>query len=155
MGSTGLGLYKRASFDLISTSGSIDEDREKAKAKESICCISDLIHFNAVNNPDHVFCLQSRQVSNDYASKFEITHITYSQLAEAVDRCCDWILSNAPGALEARLGQDGSVYKSAPVALFMESDVGLFIYLVALLTLNIPVLLPWSRVSDEITDIVW
>ena len=135
MGPIALGVYQRASFDLVISSEAIDE----AKAQEKIRCIPDLVRFNAVNNPDHVFCLQSKQVSKSAVSSFEFTHITYLQLAQAVDRCCDWILSNAPGALVAQLAQDGSIYKSAPIALFMESDVGLFVYMVALLTLNIPV----------------
>ena len=34
---------------------------------------------------------------------------------------------------------DGAVRKSPPVALFMESDVGLFVHIAALLALNVPV----------------
>ena len=147
---TALGTYQRASFDLIASSEAIDV----AKDQQSIRSIPDLVHFNAVNNPDHVFCLQSRQVSKDATLGFEFTPITYSQLAQAVGRCCDWILSNVPGIFEARIDQDGTVRKSAPVALFMESDAGLFIYLVALLTLNIPVLWRWSRRFYQGTDTV-
>ena len=148
MGSTDLGVFQRASFNLLPSSESINSDEDK----QSICCISDLVYFNAVNNPHHVFCLQSWQVSNDSASRFKYSYITYSQLARAVERCCDWILSNAPGTFEARLAPDGSIYKSAPVALFMESDVGLFIYMLSLLTLNIPVRMSWPRSIDKIAN---
>ena len=142
MDRTDLGAFQRATFNLLPASESIEghEDRQ------SIRCISDLIHFNAVKNPHHVFCLQSWKVSSDSASHFKYSYITYSQLARAVERCCDWILLNVPAVSEARLNLDGSVSKSAPVALFMESDVGLFIYMLSLLTLNIPVWLLRHRV---------
>ena len=135
MDPTDLGAFQRASFNLLPPSDSIENDEDG----QSIRCIPGLIHFNAVKNPHHVFCLQSWKVSNDTASNFKYSYITYSQLARAVERCCDWILLNAPGTSEARLDPDGSVVKSAPIALFMESDVGLFIYMLSLLTLNIPV----------------
>ena len=135
MDPTELGAYQCASFNLLPASESIEHDEHR----QSIRCISDLVYFNAVKYPHHVFCLQSWKVSSDSASNFKYTFITYSQLAQAVERCCEWILRNVPGASEARLGLDGSISKSAPIALFMESDVGLFIYMLGLITLNIPV----------------
>ena len=135
MCSTGLALFQRASFNLLPASEAIEDD----EGKQSIRCISDLVYFNALHNPQHDFCWQSWQVSNSSASSFRYSHVTYIQLARAVERCCDWILSNAPGASKARLNPDGSISKGGPIALFMESDVGLFIYLLSLLTLNIPV----------------
>ena len=135
MSSNDLAVFQRASFNLLPASEAIESD----EGKQSIRCISDLVFFNAVNNPQHAFCWQSLQVSNNSTSKFRYSHLTYNQLARAVERCCDWILSNVPGSFEARLNSDGSISKSAPIALFMESDVGLFIYMLSLLTLNIPV----------------
>ena len=145
MSSTDIGVFQRASFSLLPASDSIESDEDK----QSIRCISDLVHFNAVTNPHHVFCWQSRHVSSSSTSRFRYSHITNFQLARAVERCCDWILANEPGAFEARLSPDGSISKSAPIALFMESDVGLFIYMLSLLTLNIPVWLSFSSLIDK------
>ena len=122
-------IYRRPSFSLL--------PNNKDQGKDRINCLLDLVVFNAVNNPQHTFCLQSTECSD--TSQLDFAPITYFQFAHAVDGCCEWVLSNIPGAFKARVAWDGSVSKSAPVALFMESDVGLFIYLVALLALNIPV----------------
>lgn len=111
----------------------------------SICSLPDLIHFNAVHNPNHVFCLQTKESQDASTSGFDFTSITFFDIARAVENCCDWILSNVKNAHPAELVADGSIRKSSPIALFLESDVGLFTYLAALLTLNIPVGLPVSR----------
>ena len=100
--------------------------------------LPDLVHFNALHNPRHVFCLQSRQ-SQSTPGGFDFTSITYSQLGCAVESCCSWLLQNIPAAHAARLKDGDIVQKAPPIALFLESDVGLFIYIIALLTLNIPV----------------
>ena len=120
--------FRRAHFNLLG-----GEDN----SQEAIRGLPDLILFNAVHNPNHVFCIQAKQLST--ASEFEFISITYSELAQGVERACAWIISNVAGAHAAKLCDDGGIIKSRPVALFMESDVGLFIYLAALLTLNIPV----------------
>lgn len=99
--------------------------------------LPDLVHFNAVHNLDHVFCLQSKQ--SQHATALEFTCITFRQLAQAVENCCSWILANVEGAHLAVSRDDGTVHKAPPVALFLESDVGLFIYITALLAMNIPV----------------
>jgi acyl-CoA synthetase (AMP-forming)/AMP-acid ligase II len=101
----------------------------------TIRSLPDLIRFNAIHNPHHVFCIQSN-------ADLESTSITFLELAHAVERCCDWILTNVHGTSPAEQSADGSLEKSRPIALFMESDVCLFIYLAALLTLNIPVRYP-------------
>lgn len=110
----------------------------------SICSLPDLIYFNALRNPEYVFCLQTKESRDASASSFDFTSITFSDLAHAVENCCNWILSNVKDVYPAYLGEDGSIWKSSPVALFLESDVGLFIYLAALLTLNIPVSIHFS-----------
>ena len=103
--------------------------------------LPDLVHFNALHNPHLVFCLQSRQ-SQCTPGDVEFTTITFRQLGCAVESCCSWILQNIQAAHAARLGDGDIVQKAPPIALFLESDVGLFIHIVALLTLNIPVRSP-------------
>jgi hypothetical protein len=123
-----IGRFRRAEFTLFTSSLNELE-------KEDIRCLSDLVHFNAINNPDHLFCLQTRSEGINFA----YTSITFWELAKAIDQCCEWILQNVPNVAEAQLASDGTVQKCQPIALFMESDVYLFVYVVSLLTLNIPV----------------
>ena len=54
-------------------------------------------------------------------------------------RCCPWVLENASDIHPAEVYSDGAVRKSRPVALFMESDVGLFVHDAASLALDVPV----------------
>lgn len=77
--------------------------------------------------------------------------ITFLELAHAVEQCCDWILANIEVARpnEQELRAEGSPAKGRPIALFMESDVSLFIYLAALLTLNVPVRDLQLHISDK------
>ena len=105
---------------------------------ESIRSLPDLVQFNALRNPHGAFCAQIKQSKNP-EKDFEVAEVSFLELAQAVERCCQWILSNIDGARPAVLTKSGSVQKGPPVALFLESDLTLFIYLVALLTLNIPV----------------
>lgn len=107
--------------------------------EESISTLPDLIHFNALNNPDHVFCLQaeSQVASQDPSgceSHYTACTITYRSLEKAVASCSRWIMRNTPSACPG----DGMDPRK-PIALFLESDIGLFFHLAALLTLGIPV----------------
>jgi len=125
------GHFQRPSFQLLPAPG------YKSDLLHDIRSLPDLVHFNAINNFEHIFCLQSKQ-SQDL-TRFDSTSITFRQLAQAVEQCCLWILANIDDAHAPVLGDDGIVGKAPPIALFLESDVGLFIYLTALLSLNIPV----------------
>ena len=99
--------------------------------------LPELVYFNAFHNSDHVFCLQSKQ--SQHTTALDFTRITFRQLAQAVESCCSWILANVEDAHSAVLREGGIVHKAPPVALFLESDVSLFIYIAALLAVNIPV----------------
>lgn len=100
--------------------------------------LPDLVLFDAIHNPHHVFCLQSSQAPGTHG-QIDFIPITYHQLAVAVEHCCSWLLKTIPNAHAAELTSEHIVQKASPVALFLESDVGLFIHIIALLTLNIPV----------------
>lgn len=123
--------FKRAEFDLLSTQGS--------PSNSTIRCLPDLVLHNALHNPGHLFCLRTTQSSEGFCAQLDFTDVTFSELAQAVERCCAWILASVPNIHAAEVGKDGVIRKSRPLALFMESDLWLFIYLVASLTLNIPV----------------
>jgi hypothetical protein len=131
--------FKRPTFDLLVSA-------ETAEQQE-IKCLPDLIRFNALNNSDHTFCVQAQLISHDQTLAFK--YISFFELDQAVGRCCNWILANVKGVHSAEFAEDGSVRKSQPIALFMESDVGLFIYIAALLTLNIPVRLSSPKCIEK------
>ena len=97
--------------------------------------LPDLVLFDALHNPHHLFCLQTSQASEH----IDFVSITYHQLAVAVENCCSWLLETIPDAYAAKLDGEHHVQKASPVALFLESDVNLFIHITALLALNIPV----------------
>lgn len=105
----------------------------------TIRSLPDLIEFNAIHNSSHLFCVQAEEDSHeshptDCASEWRLRSITFGALKGAVDACCVWLSKNIPQDSERTLSQ-----KMAPVALYLESDVGLFIYVAALLKMNIPV----------------
>lgn len=118
----------------------------KDTADEDISSIPDLIRFNSLHNPDRVFCIQSElsKENQPYESpnKYSGVSITYKQLDDAVCRCAEW-LRNSPAT------RDGVQKLESPVALYLESDVGLFIHMMALQTLNNPVRLLLSLLSSN------
>ena len=95
----------------------------------------DLVDFNAQHNGDHVFCYQARK----HDSGTRLIEITHAQLRDAVLRCQAWLRTHVAGHMS----------KSRPVALFMESDVGLWIHMLALLGLGVPPLLLSARLSPH------
>lgn len=134
-------VFQRASIDLL-----LDK---VDTPPNSICCLSDLIHFNAIHNPHQTFCLQSKKLTNSNQEPGSI-EVTFLQFSQAVERCCAWILSKIDETYPAELAKDGFVQKSQPVALYLESDLTLFIYTAALLTLNVPVRFHFIRRTRRI-----
>ncbi|KAI0597593.1 hypothetical protein F4775DRAFT_559798 [Biscogniauxia sp. FL1348] len=108
--------------------------------------LPELIRFNAEKNPNHLFCLQAEldrgvDSRSDIGSPgYDVRNITMKQLQEAVDACVAWITQH--------LIKDDDDY-THPIALFMESNVGLFVYLAALLEAGLPVLLLSARLSPS------
>lgn len=129
--------------------GSIEEPQTFNRAKlylpttgapppdsSSIFTLPDLVDFNAQHNPDHVFCYQARKRDDGSVHLIEITH---KRLRDLVLCCQSWLRSHAADHIS----------KSRPVALFMESDVGLWIHMLALLGLGVPALLLSARLSPN------
>jgi acyl-CoA synthetase (AMP-forming)/AMP-acid ligase II len=87
-----------------------------------------LIEFNAVHNPDSIFCLQIR------AKGVSPCRITFANLQSAVERCCAWLL--ASGCTNSR---DRGGKCPSPVGVLLGSDITIFIYTAALLRLGTPV----------------
>ena len=96
---------------------------------EGVNGLPELIEFNAVHNPDSIFCLQTRAKEGSTPCQ-----ITFAQLQAAVERCCAWLL--ASGSTNGR--GEGEKYP-APVGILLGSDITIFIYIAALLRLGTPV----------------
>lgn len=112
-----------------------------------ITSLPGLIGFNATHNPQHVFCFQAetcRQEPSDSTANGDIpynTHpVTFADLEKAVLACSI--------SLRKALSLDDSAGKIIrPVALYLESDLGLFVHLAALLSINVPALLLSARLG--------
>jgi acyl-CoA synthetase (AMP-forming)/AMP-acid ligase II len=104
-------------------------------SSQTIRTIPELIDFHARQNPDHVFCMQS-----DSSLEGEEFHtVDYACLENAILACQTSILGDIGPACLPRQNADGSIVKSAPVALLMESDLSILLYLFSLFGLGIPV----------------
>ncbi|KAI1111370.1 hypothetical protein F5Y14DRAFT_425768 [Nemania sp. NC0429] len=111
-----------------------------------ISSLPDLIRFNARHNPHHVFALQAE--SNEGAGNggyggYKVTQINFEQLDGMVRSCASWIRRVAISPDE-----NGENSEQKPIAIYVESGVGLFVYLAALLSMNIPALLISARLSS-------
>ncbi|KAL5051268.1 hypothetical protein BDW71DRAFT_51303 [Aspergillus fruticulosus] len=105
--------------------------------------LPEVIEFNAQANPDHVFCLQAKKRPG--GSVLSLVSVTNRQLKQAISQCAGWLKNHLQ--LQLPTVVDGSVKKGAPVALLMESDIGLLIHEMALIGLGVPVLLLSARLS--------
>ncbi|KAI1773560.1 hypothetical protein F4818DRAFT_452989 [Hypoxylon cercidicola] len=115
-------------------------------SESNIASLPDLVRFNARENPHHVFALQS-EINHDAptgrgGNTYKVSQITFEQLEILIRRCVGWMRNTV-----ASLGDNGDDRRS-PVALYLESDIGLFIYLVALLSIDVPILLISARLSS-------
>ncbi|KAI1746118.1 hypothetical protein F4680DRAFT_442389 [Xylaria scruposa] len=114
--------------------------------ESDISSLPDLIRFNARENPHHVFALQSElREAMSIESEEDIygVQITFKQLDEMVRACGSWIRKAVISSNQyIKLGEQ------APIAIYVESGVGLFLHLAALLSMNIPALLISARLSS-------
>ncbi|PVH96862.1 acetyl-CoA synthetase-like protein [Periconia macrospinosa] len=102
-----------------------------------------LVDFNATHNPHYLFAIQAQKHGDE---PLQLQDISHSQLRDAILRCQSWLETNVK-ELQPPVEKDGVVNKGSPVALLMESDVGLFIHQIALLGLGVPVLLLSARLN--------
>ncbi|KAJ6069443.1 hypothetical protein N7499_011330, partial [Penicillium canescens] len=117
--------------------------RDPVTDLSAIQSLPDLIDFDADHNPDHVFALQEVRQGVNYVN---LTPVTFSELKLAATTCAHLIRKRLPGGPSKATGGDESETRR-PVALFLESDINLFVHLAALLYLNIPVLVLSIRLN--------
>lgn len=97
-------------------------------AQDSINSLPELIRYNAIHNGDRTFCIQGEAAVEDARM------ISFKELEDAMSACSFWV--------EEQLGSSKKGHEPCakrPIALYLESDVGLFIYIAAMLASNIPV----------------
>jgi acyl-CoA synthetase (AMP-forming)/AMP-acid ligase II len=99
------------------------------RKEDHVHSLPELIDFNSVHNPDHLFCIQAR-------SNAPFINVTNAQFKIAVDQCAQWIANNVK--LSSVATKNGLAEKP-PVALLMESDFGLIVHQFALISLGIQV----------------
>ena len=118
--------FRRAKLNLF--------PRESDRFQDGIKSISDLIAFNARENPSRLFCLQGQRDSDTIS-------ISFSQLEEAVQTCCLWLLEC--------VSHEDSVSRPS-VAIFLDTDIVIFIYIAAILRCNLQVSHQPSSASLEV-----
>lgn len=117
--------FRRPPIDLYPAEG---------KEADLIRSLPELIEFNSNANPDHLFCIQALKGA-------ESIRISNRQLRNAVASCGRWLQDNVAALqLPAPPAGDQKVQKGGPVALLMDSDVGLFFHQMALIGLGVPVI---------------
>ena len=101
----------------------------------NIQTVPELIEYNATYNPDHLFCVQAQKQIQD--CRPQLLPISHLQLKRAVVQCQAWLVNTL---VELRLPSSSTdCTVCAPVALYVESDVGLLIHLFSLMGLGVPV----------------
>ena len=88
----------------------------------------ELIDFNSTHNASHTFCLRAKPDGS-------LSPVTYAEFKTAVSRCASWAQGVLPTASP---GDDKATTGRAPVALLMESDVGLVIHEFGLISIDTP-----------------
>lgn len=102
----------------------------------NIRTVPELIEYNAQYNPNHPFCLQAAENSAIDLSLLVVTHL---QLKQAILRCSAWLVANIAELSLPQKSDGGKVVKGTPVALLMDSDIGLLLHLLSLMGLGVPV----------------
>ncbi|KAK4205574.1 hypothetical protein QBC40DRAFT_271190 [Triangularia verruculosa] len=143
-----MGIFEEKDFVRADFSPLPPQRRADGQIKpDEITSLPGLVAFNAATNPDHVFCHQTeshRRREQHQKHQYDTRPVTFAQLDRAIGACAAWIRTS----LEAQDNRsDGRSTNVRPVALYMESDIGLFIHLAALLSLNIPALLLSARLG--------
>ncbi|CAG7993912.1 unnamed protein product [Penicillium salamii] len=112
------------------------------KGDDSIRTLPDLIDFHGKHNPQDLFCLQGTK-------ELDFVPVSYKRLQCAIVRCQDVLRRENPGLHPPKLDAEGRVKKCSPVALLMESHVGLAIYVLACMGMGVPVMLLSARLSSS------
>ncbi|KAF7422954.1 hypothetical protein PC9H_011118 [Pleurotus ostreatus] len=105
---------------------------------DGVNSLPELIEFNSRHNPDHIFGLQSRA-----GEGVPPVEITFEQLQFSVESACAWMVNG----VKATTGRTRREQAVPPVAILLGSDIGIYIYMAALLRIGTPVLCLSARLT--------
>lgn len=109
-------------------------------ACSAIRTLPELVDFHGEKNHQHPFCLQ-------FTGDDHPVQVRYKRLQHAIVRCQAWLEDQVIDLHPPTVDTDGRVKKCPPVAILMESHVGLAIYVLACMGKGIPVVLLSARLS--------
>lgn len=105
---------------------------------DSVKSLPELIEFAATHNKDHIFGLQACSGSDTISW----SPITFGQFQRAVEYASEWLIQSRTSA--GRIDRADNI---APVAVLLNSDITIFLYLAALVRIGTPALLLSPRLS--------
>ncbi|KAK3695745.1 hypothetical protein B0T22DRAFT_509135 [Podospora appendiculata] len=115
---------------------------------DTIKTLPAVVDFNAARNPNYTFCVQGERIkTDDGGSTTQAVAISHREFRDGILRCQDWLLRTVAEMQLPTTTSDGVTTKGPPVALLMESNVGLAIHILALMGLGVPVLVLSTRLS--------
>ncbi|KAK7701628.1 putative secondary metabolism biosynthetic enzyme [Diaporthe eres] len=122
-------------------------DLKQHSAASSVRTIPELIEYNAKVNPDALFCVQALKPRDGETRR--ASQVTMRQLRNAVWQCSGdlrgWLVGIDDSSSSSYGGQ--THVKPDPVALLLDSDIGLVIHLFSLLSLGVPAILLSPRLN--------
>lgn len=107
---------------------------------DGINTLPELIEFAAKHNPEHIFGLQARPNGAGCGATWgsgnssSFCEITFFQLRRVIERASAWLVNSG-----ATTGRTRRIDRVSPVAIFLKSDVTIFMYMAALLRIGSPV----------------
>jgi acyl-CoA synthetase (AMP-forming)/AMP-acid ligase II len=116
------------------------------KNSEGIKTVNELVEFHAKVNPTHRFCIQAQKSGPE--SEVSFLDVTYASLKRGILSCQIWLREKVNELQPPRVDSTGRVTKGAPIAIFMDSNTSLILYVFALMGLGVPVILFSTRLSS-------
>lgn len=121
-------------------------DLKQHSASSSIRTIPELIEYNAKVNPDALFCVQALKPQDEQTRR--ASQVTVRQLRNAVWQCSGDFRGWLVGIDDSSSSDEVQTHvKPDPVALLLDSDIGLVIHLFSLLSLGVPAILLSPRLN--------
>lgn len=117
-----------------------DIDLKQSLASAPIRTIPELIEFNAKANPDSLYCVQALKTQDGETKR--ASQVTMRQLRNAIWRCSGDLRAWLIGLDDSSATNESRTHvKPDPVALLLDSDLGLLLHLFSLLSLGVPIIL--------------
>lgn len=123
-----------------------DIDMKQSLASGSIRTIPELIEFNSRANAESLYCVQA--LKTQHAETTTALQVTMRQLRNAIWRCSGDLRGWLIGLDDTSATDESQSHvKPDPVALLLDSDIGLLLHLFSLLSLGVPIILLSPRLN--------